>query len=134
MGRETALKQVQNYFRDGEELIDFFSAQKPLSIWWLLILGPLSPMLLNTYYVAVTDLGVYFFERSFLGKIQDHQFYSYQDIERLKVGEGQFAIPLKYFFKDGSRLLIHAQKRGTKRVAKIGEKGLHHLQSHIRAA
>lgn len=109
-------------------------AQRPFKIWLFFLIGPLAVLSMKSYFVAVTSKGLHFHTLNLLGKFSQHDFFSYNEIDSVKIGNGALQIPMKYTFSNGRKLKIKAQKKGMERVAKIDEKTLEFLKKNVQQA
>lgn len=132
MHKNEALTHIKNKLTSDEELIGFFMAQKPFKIWLFVLIGPLAVLSMKPYYIAVTNKGVHFHLLNLLGKFSKHDFFKFEEIDSLKIGNGVMRIAMKYVFSNGRKLKIKAQKKGLDRIAKIDEATLQYLKNAIR--
>ncbi|HHZ69278.1 MAG TPA: hypothetical protein EYO51_04930 [Methylococcaceae bacterium] len=106
----------------GEELIGFFQSYSTPSLWWFLLIGPLVYLGTRTYYVAITNLGIHLNKLTFFGKPAIHNYFTWDEIENLKLGKGVITIPLKLKFSSGRKLKLNAQLKGLDKIPKLDEK------------
>lgn len=130
MHKHQAYEHIKQTLPEDQELIGFFIAQRCLQIWLFLLIGPLALLNQKAYFVAVTNKGVHFYGLNLLGKFSQHDFFTYDEIDSLKIGKGMLQIPMKYKFAGGKKLNIRAQKKGVDRVAKIDEATLEFLKKN----
>ena len=108
--------------KSGEELVGFFQANWMPSFWWVLLIGPLVFLGARTYYVGITNLGIHFNKITFFGKPAKYNYFTWDKIDNLKLGEGILTIPLKLGFSNGRKIKFNAQLKGVDKVAKLDEK------------
>jgi len=84
----------------GEELVGFFQATSMPSFWWFFLIGPLVFLNTRTYYVAITNLGIHLNKLTFFGKPAIHAYFTWDEIENLKLGKGILSMPLKFKFSN----------------------------------
>lgn len=134
MHKDIAKIEIEKCMAQGESLVGFFMAQKRPPFWLFFIVGPLAAIGFKVYFVGVTNLGVHFHKLSLLGKFSQHDFFSFNEIKSIKIGNGFFQIPMKYVFANGKTLKLRAQKRGVERVAKADDRIVSYLNEHVKAA
>ena len=105
----------------GEELVGFFQATSMPSFWWFFLIGPLVFLNTRTYYVAITNLGIHLNKLTFFGKPAIHTYFTWDEIENLKLGKGILSMPLKFKFSNGRKLKLHAQLKGLDKIPKLDE-------------
>lgn len=119
---------IQPKLTQGEELVGFFYAIYFPNLSFTLITGMFGGM--NSYYVAVTSLGIQIHELDFLNnKPQSYKFFTYSEISKLNIGKGFARIPLNFEFTDGTKLMMKAQLRGLASIPKLDEKTKEFLAS-----
>ena len=131
MHKDTAFEHIKKATPTDEELIGYFMATKPFKIWLFVVIGPLAALSMKQYFVAITNAGVHFYKLNLLGKFSQHDFFSYDEIESIKIGKGAMWIPMKFKFASGRKLKVKAQKKGLDRVAKIDDKTLEYIKQNI---
>lgn len=124
---------IEQNLSSKEKLIGFFYAHKSFKLWLYFIIGPLAVLSLKSYFVAVTNNGIHFFQFNLLLKFSKHDFFIYDEIEKVKVGKGVMKIPMQYSFTNGNKLKIKALKKGCSDVMKIEEKELEYIKRNIKS-
>ena len=132
MNKDKASNHIKQNLPSNEDLIGFFQAQSPPKFWLYFIMGPLATLAIKFYFIAVTNKGVYFFKLNLLGKFTQQDFFSYDEIEKTEIGKGTLTVPMMFFFTNGTKLKIKAQKKGLERVAKLEEKTLDYMKKNIK--
>jgi hypothetical protein len=132
MHKDKACEHIKQNLSSNEDLVGFFQAQKPCKFWLYFIIGPLILLATRNYFIAVTNKGIHFHMLNFLGKYSQHDFFSYTEIEKIKIGKGVITIPITFFFSNGAKLKIKAFKKGVKDMAKLEENTLDYINKHIR--
>jgi hypothetical protein len=117
------------HLKSEEELIGFFQATYTPSMWWYFLIGPLSLFAMRTYLIAVTNKGLQFHKFTMWGKPDTYDFFSYPEMNTLKLGSGFLQAPLKVTFVNGRALKLKAQLKGARRVATLDEKTKEYLLS-----
>ncbi len=134
MHKDKALEHIKQKLSSKEDLIGFFYAQKPPKFWLFFIIGPLAMLSIRHYFVAVTNTGIHFYKLNMMGKFSQHDFFSYNEIEKIKIKKGTLTLPLIFFFSNGTKLKLKAQKKGLERVAKLEEKTLEYMKKNIKVS
>jgi len=120
-------EQIKNEFivpklHPGEELIGFFQAQS-YSLGWFILLGPLAALFtFRNYYVAVTNQGIHLHRLTLFGKLDTHNYFSWNEVESINLGKGIVTAPLKLKFSNGRKLKLRAIIRGAQQVPKLDER------------
>ena len=113
---------IQPKLTQGEELIGFFIATCSPSFGWYLLLGPLSSLKIKNYYVAVTSLGIQLHKLNLWNNSpENYDFFNYNEITNIKVGNGLLQAPLDLKFSNGRELKLKAQITGVANVAVMDE-------------
>ncbi len=131
MNKDQAYEYIKNTIEIDDNLIGFFIAQKPFSLLWFFIIGPLAVLTMKTYYVAVSKQGAYFYRLNLMGKPANVDFMSFDEIESIKIGKGMLQRPMLYRFKNGKKLKLKAQLKGAKNVAVLTPHAQAHLERNI---
>jgi hypothetical protein len=130
-------KRAQEYLiaqlKAEDNLVGFFQAVKPVSFIWILFIGPLALLGMKYYIVAVSEQGVFFHRLNVWGKFAGYDFFHFDDIESVSVKDGFLQKPMYYFFKNGRKLKIKAQLKGSSKIAKLDEATLSYLQERVAA-
>ena len=92
--------------QSGEELIGFFQAQYTPSWGWYFLIGPLFAFAIRIYFVAVTDKGIHYHKLTFFGKPDTSNYFTWNEIEKVKLSKGLLQAPLK--FKDLKQKICQA--------------------------
>lgn len=132
MHKDEALVLLRNNFSNGEELIGFFSAQRPFKIWLFFLIGPLAVFSMKSYIIAVTDKGMHFQALNLIGKFAQYDFFDYNQIESCSISKGILQMPMKYKFSSGRKLKVKALKKGRESLAKINDETLDFIKKHIK--
>jgi len=133
MHKDEVQKHIVKHLAVGDELIGFFQATYTPSFWWFLLVGPLMFMGVRVYFVGVSKQGLYFYRLTFMGKFRDADFFTYDEIESAKVGEGILARPMVFRFKNGKKLKVKGQLKGVEKVATLTPEVSDYLRSNIAA-
>ncbi|MCR9143870.1 MAG: hypothetical protein NXI24_16610 [bacterium] len=133
MHKDAARKIIEEQLQSDDTLIGFFMAQQSPPIWLFFLIGPFAALSLKTYFVGVSERGVYFHRLSMTGKFAHLDFFEYGEIAGLTVGKGMLQRPMKFFFSSDRTLLLKAQLKGVERVAKLDEATQRQLESRIPA-
>lgn len=131
MNKENAQKYIQDHLNENDSLIGFFMAVQPPKIWLFLLIGPLAILSMRNYFVAVTEKGIYLHKLTFLGKFSNCDFFSFNEIESVKIGKGLLQRPITFKFKNSRELMLKAQLKGTDKVAKITDIVQKHIENNI---
>ena len=131
MNKDKAQQHISACLNDGDDLIGFFQAIEPPKIWLFFLLGPLAILSMKSYFVAVGEQGVYFHRLNLLGKADTHDFFSFDEIEHLKVGNGVLQRPMWFSFNNGRKIKIKGQLKGVEKVAKLTPEVQAHLEKQI---
>ncbi len=131
MNKQQAEKHITENLEAGDQLIGFFFAIKPANFWLIFLLGPFFMLTMRQYYVAVTEQGVSFFKLDILGKFQLHDFFSYSDIESVKIGRGLLQRPMIFTFKTNRKLKLKAQLKGVEKVATLKPEVQTYIEQNI---
>ena len=86
------------------------------------------------YFVAATNTGIHFHKLNMMGKFSQHDFFPYNEIEKIKIKKGTLTLPRIFFFSNGTELVLKAQKKGLERVAKLEEKTLEYMKKNIKVS
>jgi hypothetical protein len=132
MHKDKAEEHIKQNLSSNEDLVGFFQAINFPKLWLRLLLGPLMGFAMKQYFIAVTNKGIHFHMLNRLGKFSHHDFFFYNEIEKIKIKKGTLTLPLIFFFSNGTELKLKAQKKGLERVAKIDEKTLDYIKQHIK--
>lgn len=116
------------HLNQDEELIGFFQATYLPSFWWFLLIGPFIALGMRIYYVAVTNRGLHLYKLNFFGKQDTYNFFSYNEITKINLGDGLIQAPLQLSFSNGKKLTIKAQLKGMDKIAKLDDKTRKFLQ------
>lgn len=108
--------------KSDEELVGFCQAQETPSGWWYFLLGPLMSLGMKFYFVAVTNKGMHFHKLTTFGKPDTHSYFSWDEIEELKLRKGVLQAPLKLTFSNGRKLKLKIQLKGVGNIAKLDDK------------
>lgn len=134
MKKDDVKMEIMKNFNQDEQLVGFFIAQSRPAFWLYFLLGPLTALSMKMYYVGVTNKGVHFHKLNFLGKFSQHDFFSFSEIQNVKVGKGLLQTPMQYTFTNGKKLKLQAQKKGLEHVAKIDDQTVAYIAEHTKAA
>jgi hypothetical protein len=66
------------------------------------------------------------------GNFSQQDFFDYKEIEKIEIKNGVLTTPITFFFANGTKIKIKAQKTGVKRVAKLEEKTLDYIKKNIK--
>ena len=81
-------REAESLFRTrlgrDETYIGLFTGYYMPSQWFSLILGPARLLGARLYYVGVTSTGVHFYGCAAIGKMINHDYFSYDEIESLR--------------------------------------------------
>lgn len=134
MNKEKVLTYIKQHLSSKEDFIGFFQAQKKPGLWLYFMIGPLSLLAIRAYFIAVTDKGIHFHRLNFFGKFSGHDFFSFEEITKIKTRKGMIKLPIVFFFSNGRKLKIKALKKGRKNVARIEDSTLDYIKKRIQAA
>lgn len=129
MHKDKALIIIQNSLEHNENLIGFFQAAEQPKMWLWFLIGPIATLAIKNYFVAVTNKGIHFHRLNLIGKFVKHDFLTYDEIEKIKLGTGKLQIPLNVSFKNGRKISLKAQKKGFSSVATIDEATMQYLKN-----
>ena len=115
--------------QSGEELIGFFQAQYTPSWGWYFLIGPLFAFAIRIYFVAVTDKGIHYHKLTFFGKPDTSNYFTWNEIEKVKLSKGLLQAPLKFTFSNGRKLKLKAQLKGMEKIAKLDDRTKEYLFS-----
>ena len=137
--KEDIRNLVKSEITVGEELVNFFGARTPVKLWLFFFIGPLSVLFVTGYFLAITDRGVHFYrlkKQMFSAKlnIANHDFFSWNEIDKVKVGRGLIQATVKFKFSNGKKIKLKCQVGGLKHIPKLDEKGKELLTLRERAA
>lgn len=131
MNKERAKEYIEESLNDGDSLIGFFQAISPPNIWLFFLIGPLFVLSMNTYFLAVTEKGIYFYRLSLLGKFKEHDFFKYSEIESVVIGKGIIQRPMMFTFKNNRKIKVKAQLKGVEKIAKLLPEVQQHIERNI---
>lgn len=131
MDKNMAFEHINENLSQGDVLVGFFQATQSFKLWLFFLIGPLAVLSMKFYFVAVTQRGIYFHRLNFWGKFADYDFFQFDEIENVEMGDGFLQKPMQYFFKNGRKLKLKAQLKGTQKVAKLDEETLQYLNKHL---
>lgn len=131
MNKERAKEYIEESLNDGDSLIGFFQAISPPNIWLFFLIGPLFVLSMNTYFLAVTEKGIYFYRLSLLGKFKEHDFFEYSEIESVVIGKGIIQRPMMFTFKNNRKIKVKAQLKGVEKIAKLLPEVQQHIERNI---
>ena len=131
MKKDIAEAHIRQHIPSDETLIGFFQAMLPLKIWLFILIGPLACLSMRFYFIGVTDKGVHLFRLNMMGKFNNHDFFTYDEIDSLKIGKGLLQTPLLFIFTNKRKFKCRAQRKGANRVAKFGEETKNYLIERI---
>ena len=131
MTKEEAHQHIQEHLETDDTLKGFFTAIEPAKLWLFLLIGPLAFLSMKQYFIAVSENGIYFHKMGFFGKFTTHDFFTFKEIENVKIGKGLLQRPMKFLFKNGRSMKIKAQLKGVEKVAKLTEEIQEHLEKNI---
>jgi len=131
MNKNMAFEHINENLSQGDVLVGYFQATQSFKLWLFFLIGPLAVLSMRFYFVAVTQRGVYFHRLNFWGKFADYDFFQFDEIENVDIGDGFIQKPMRYFFKNGRKLKLKAQLKGTQKVAKLDEETLQYLTEHL---
>ena len=134
MQKDKASDYIKQNLSSKEDLVGFFQATKFPKLWLQLLLGPLMGFAVKHYFVAVTNTGIHFHKLNMMGKFSQHDFFPYNEIEKIKIKKGTLTLPLIFFFSNGTELVLKAQKKGLERAAKLEEKTLEYMKKNIKVS
>lgn len=134
MKTEIAQRHIEKNIASDDSLIGFFYAIQPFKWWLFLLIGPLAVLSMKSLFVAVTKNGLTFHRLNMLGKFSDNDFFSYKEIDNVKIGKGLLQRPMEFKFTNGRRLKIKAQLKGVASVAKITDPVQRHIESNINSS
>jgi hypothetical protein len=133
MNKEVAQKHIEANLKVGDLLIGFFYATEAMKLGMFALIGPLAALGMKFYYVAVTKNGLTFHRLNMMGKFSNSDAFSYDEIEKVKIGQGWVQRPMKFKFKNGRVLNLKAQLKGVEKVAKLTEDVQQYLEKNIPA-
>lgn len=119
MNKQKAKEYIEQNLNDDDTLVGFFQAISPPKIWLLFLIGPLFVLSMRSYFLAVTEKGIFFYKLSLLGKFKEHDFFEFSEIESVKIGKGLLQRPMKFVFKNNRKIKVKAQLKGVEKLAKL---------------
>jgi hypothetical protein len=131
MNKEQARKHIESHLRESDTLVGFFQAMSPPKTMLFVLIGPLAAFSMKTYFLAVTQKGLYFHRLSMLGKFDNYYFFEYGEIENVKIGKGILQRPMTFKFRNGRKLFVKAQLKGVEKVAKLTQGVQQFIESNI---
>jgi hypothetical protein len=134
MKREELTATIQQSLVEGESLIGFFYAQQQFKIGLWFLIGSLAAFTLKHYYTVVTTHGIHFYQMDLWGKLGQHDFFRYSEIQRIKMRQGFLRTSLEYFFETGRTLKLRSPHKGLKHILKLEESVINYLKAHVLVA
>ncbi|VVS95516.1 hypothetical protein [Desulfoluna spongiiphila] len=131
MNKEQAQEHIESCLKENESLVGFFQAMELPKFWLYFIIGPLAAISLKTYFLGVTETGLYFHKLSLLGKFNNYDFFRFDEIESVKIGKGFMQRPMTFRFKNNRKIKIKAQLKGVEKVAKMSTDVQQHIEKNI---
>ena len=131
MNKIEAQQHIDKYIEPGDSLVGFFYAQEPFKIWLFFLIGPFTVLSMKHLFIAVTKNGMHFHRLSLMGKFIQGDFFTFSEIDNVKIGKGMLQRPMKFTFKNGRKLKINAQLKGVEKVAKLTEATQQHIEANI---
>ncbi|WP_432455725.1 MULTISPECIES: PH domain-containing protein [unclassified Agarivorans] len=131
MNKEQAQQHIESCLQESDSFIGFFQAIEPPKIWLFFLIGPLAVFSMKSYFLAVTEAGIYFHKLSLLGKFNGYDFFTYDDIENVKIGKGLLQRPIKFKFKNNRKITVKAQLKGVEKIAKITPEVQQYIEGNI---
>lgn len=132
MRKDIAEEHIIQKLNRNDALIGFFQAITPIRFWMFLVIGPFAALGIRTYFVAVSEQGIYFHLLSMFGKIRHMDFFTFDEIHNLKIGKGMIQRPMQFSFFNGRQLKVKAQLKSLDRVAKIKPEVQAYLENKVR--
>tara|TARA_A100001015_G_scaffold312144_1_gene416727 strand:- start:838 stop:1242 length:405 start_codon:yes stop_codon:yes gene_type:complete len=129
--KEIAEKHIVENLAQDDELVGFFEAVQPFKFWLFFVIGPLAVLSMKNYFVAVTKRGVCFYRLNLLGKFAGSDFFKFNDIENVKIGNGILQRPFLFQFKNGRKLKINALVRGVEKISKLNDNVQKYIESNV---
>jgi hypothetical protein len=119
---------VKSEIKVGEQLVNYFGASTPYKYWLFIFIGPLYFLLVTHYLIAITDHGVHFYRlkmQMFSAKLRvaNHDFFAWNEIEKVKVGWGLILATVRFRFSNGKKLKLKCQVGGVKHIPKLDKRG-----------
>jgi hypothetical protein len=134
MDKFKASSHVKENLIENDTLIGVFQAQEPFKIWLFFIIGPLAVLSMRINIIAASDKGMYFHRLNFFGKFTDFDFFTYQEINQVKIGKGWLQRPMVFLFFNGRKLKVKAQLKGVNKIAKLSDKVQRIIEQKIQVA
>lgn len=128
MNKDEAETLIRENLSEEEKFVGFFMATYLPTFWWFLLVGPLFFLGMRYYFVGVTDKGFHFHKLGLMGKPQQHDFFTFEEVARLKIGSRVLSYRMDFLFSNKRKLKINAQKVGAKKVAKIAPETLEYIK------
>ncbi len=117
MKAEKVLEYINNTLDESDELIGYFFGQE-FNIGIYLIFGPLSMLKMKRYYIAVSQNGVHFHRVNLLEKICQSDFFSFDEIDEIKISKkGVIQKKIEFTFKNGRSVKVKSPIKGVKSAA-----------------
>jgi len=128
--KEIVEKHILENLAEGDKLVGFFSGISSPKFWWYLLIGPLAHLRTKTYFVAVSNRGVYFNPLILFNKFGAIDFFEFEDIKNVKIAKGFIQRSFLFQFKNGRKLKIQAPLFGKKGL-KIEEDVQKYIENNI---
>lgn len=131
MNKNQVLEHINEPVQQGDVLVGFFQATQSFKIWLFFLIGPLAVLSMKFYFVAVTQQGIYFHRLNLWGKFSDYDFFTFDEIQNVEMGDGYLQKPMRYYFKNGRKLKLKAQLKGSQKVAKLDDETLEYIKKRL---
>lgn len=119
MEKRKVLEEVSKVLKEDEDLVGAFLARSIPPFWTNLISPLLSAFKTKTYYIAVTNKGIYIHMTNIFDKLVEYNFYNYDEILELQIKKGFLVKKMKFIFKNEEKINISAPAFGIEKLAKI---------------
>ncbi len=132
MIKEHAKQYILQSLNIDDVLIGFFQAQNPVAWWMFLVLGPFALLYSKTFFVAISNQGVYLYKFSVSGRFIMEDFIPYEELAHVKIGRGFMQRPISFIFNNGIIIKLRAQIKGVEKVAKLDSVTQKHIERSIK--
>ncbi len=114
-------EQVLPNLKPGENLVGFFLAVMTPSFTQYFFLGPLAAFSIRNYIVVVTDQGMHLHKLNMMNKPDGIDYFTYEEITKLKLKDGLLQAPLELEFSNGRKIKLKAQLKAVTSVPVLDE-------------
>jgi len=112
MKYEKMRSHVDENLHDDDQLIGLFWSMQPMKFWLFALIGPFAAFSMKFYVVAVSKKGISFHNVNFFERFTETSFFTYDEIEALKLKRGRLNATLRVRFNNGQKLRLTASYAG----------------------